>query len=100
MDTEEPEATYKNECVNVCACVHVCVRRKIKGVTVIMNISETVEVLRIVQRHQRGSDEQPYARIKFRHPGLKTLKRISRKRKLRPSARPLPNSSCHRRGAG
>jgi hypothetical protein len=87
-------------CVDICACVHVYVRRERKRVTVNMNISETVELLRIVQRHQRGSDEQPYARNNFRHPGLKPLKRLSRKRELRPSARPLPNSSCHRRGAG
>jgi hypothetical protein len=28
-------------CVNVCACVHVCMRKERKGMTVNMNISET-----------------------------------------------------------
>ena len=37
MDTEEPKVTY-NECVNVCACVHVCVRREKKGMTVDMKV--------------------------------------------------------------
>jgi hypothetical protein len=77
-------------CVNVCACVHVCMRKERKGMTVNMNISETVEVLRAVQRHQRGSDEQPHVRIRFQHAGFKPLRRISRKRKLRPSTRPPP----------
>jgi hypothetical protein len=39
MDTDEPKVTYKNECVNVFACVHVCVRSESKGMTVNMNIS-------------------------------------------------------------
>ena len=71
MDTEEPKVTYNNECVNVYACVHVCVRRERKRMTVNINISETSEVLRTVQRHQPGSDEQPgYARIRFQPAGL------------------------------
>ena len=28
-------------CANVCACVHICVRKERKGMTVNMNISET-----------------------------------------------------------
>ena len=41
MDTEEPKVTYNNECVNVYACMHVCVQSERKGMTVNMNISET-----------------------------------------------------------
>jgi hypothetical protein len=88
MDTEEPKVTYKKRvCLYVCACVQICVRRERKGMTANMNrqIPETVDVLRTVQRHQCGSDEQPYARIRFQHASLKPLKRISTKRKLRRS---------------
>jgi hypothetical protein len=54
MDMEKQKVTYKNECVDVCACVHVCA----EGIKT--NDSEYVRDSggpRTVQR-KRGSDEQ------------------------------------------